>query len=74
LDTLQLSWLNKANNNLLFTSALHLYVRSIYYITVTISTIGYGDIVPVETAETWFIIIVVAGGVVINYSMLALIR
>ncbi len=47
-----LSWITKAG--LFGASDSTLYIASIYWATVTIITLGYGDIVPVTDIERWY--------------------
>ena len=37
---------------------LELYINSLYYIVITMITVGYGDIHPVNNAEKLFIIVI----------------
>lgn len=45
-------------NNLQFESENIKYLNSLYYIIVTIATIGYGDIHPVSNTEKLFLIFI----------------
>ena len=49
-----MSWLEA--NNLLNEDKLTLYLYSLYYCTITITTVGYGDITPTNTTEIVFTI------------------
>lgn len=44
---------------------LYLYVTSLYYITTTITTIGYGDIFGVTLAEKLYIIVLMFLGILV---------
>ena len=56
-------------NNLQNSSYLSLYITSFYSLMVTLTTVGYGDIVCVSTLETFCQILFLAVGVII-YSWL----
>lgn len=54
-------------NNYVDNSNLDLYLYSIYFIWSTIFTIGYGDIIPVNSAERFFTILLMFIGI-LTYS------
>mmetsp|Transcript_46735 Transcript_46735/g.89250 ORF Transcript_46735/g.89250 Transcript_46735/m.89250 type:complete len:630 (+) Transcript_46735:135-2024(+) len=47
---------------------MELYVASLYWSTMTVTTIGYGDVVPSTLIEKWFVVVVMLiGGVIFGY-------
>lgn len=66
-DNTIVNWLNRYN----FTndSIYNIYFSSIYFIFTTLTTVGYGDIVPYTNEEKIFTILVMAFGIIF-YSVL----
>lgn len=52
-----------AGNSEIITNAWQKYFLSLYFITQTITTVGYGDINPTNTFERCFVIILMMVGV-----------
>lgn len=45
------------------TGQTYSLVDSIYFIAITVTTVGYGDITPVTTKGKWFVIVVIITGI-----------
>jgi hypothetical protein len=52
-------------------SPFHAYVRSVYWMTVAMSPIGFGDIVPRTIPETWAMLILEAPGSMVYPAIIA---
>jgi len=52
-------------------SPFHAYVRSVYWMTVAMSPIGFGDIVPRTIPETWAMLILEAPGSMLYPAIIA---
>lgn len=51
----QPSWLTQ--NDLLYADTFSQYTNALYFSTITILTVGYGDVTPVNNLEKWFVIV-----------------
>ena len=66
-----LNWINYAN--LSECSNFDLYIASLYYILVTIFTVGYGDILPINTWEKLtMIVFMFVGSLLYSYAISSL--
>ena len=64
------SWIDAYDERLIDQSLWHRYVASLYFATTTLSTVGYGDILPTNTAERAFVILCqIIGVVAFGYTM-----
>lgn len=64
------NWLEAYDPELVNSPAWERYTVSLYWAIITISTMGYGDVLPVNTNERIFSIgVALIGAVVFSYSM-----
>lgn len=64
------TWMSVYDADLIDASLWHRYVVSLYFATTTLSTVGFGDIVPTRTSERIFVLCCQLVGVVaFGYTM-----
>lgn len=69
---LDYSWRDNDPYGKLYSESLVLlYIRAMYFSCITISTVGFGEIVPVNTSETIFVIVVIYVGVTFSCASIA---
>ena len=69
-DGNSVNWLSHYNPDLPYADTWTRYVTAVYWAVVTITTMGYGDVVPVTHIERIYVIfVVIIGAVVFSYCM-----
>lgn len=53
------------------SSSWHQYLRAMYFTCITMSTVGFGDIVPVTSSETLFTLVIVFIGMTMSCASIA---
>ena len=53
----ELNWIDEVSNNVSNNTLNGMYVMSLYFIIITLTTVGYGDIMPVTSYERFFLIL-----------------